>query len=91
MQGSKIRSTYIAFARKEKKRLESEIEKCQKDIAMGEKEVARVQGALATSHFDKFSHFVTDLVDRTEALSAEVLEHKKNSRTSRWYTFLQHQ
>lgn len=54
MQGSKIRSTYIAFARNEKKRLESEIENCQKDIAMSEKEVSRAQGALATSHFDKF-------------------------------------
>jgi len=54
MQGSKIRSTYIAFARKEKKRLESAIENCQKDIAMREEEVARVQGALVTSHFDKF-------------------------------------
>lgn len=54
MQGSKIRSTYIAFARKEKKRLESEIENRQNDIVMSEKEVARAQGALATSHFDKF-------------------------------------
>jgi len=61
--GSKIRSTYIAFARKEKKRLEGEIEDCQKEIAIRVREVARVK----------------DLVDRTEALSAEVLEHRKKS------------
>jgi hypothetical protein len=29
------------------------------------------------------SSFVIDLVERTEALSAEVLEHKKKSRTFR--------
>ncbi|KAI0301937.1 glucosidase II beta subunit-like-domain-containing protein [Multifurca ochricompacta] len=61
--GSKIRSTYIAFAQKEKKRLEAEVKISQKEIATLEKEVARCQ----------------DLVDRTEAISAEVLEHKKTS------------
>ena len=33
-------------------------------------------------HIVDISHLVTDLVDRTEALSAEVLEHMKESRTS---------
>jgi len=61
--GSKIRSTYIAFAQKEKKRLQAEIENSQKEIEMREKEVARLR----------------DVVDRTEALSAEALEHKKKS------------
>lgn len=61
--GSKIRSTYIAFARKEKKRLEAEIESSGKEVALQEKEVARLK----------------DLVDRTEALSAEVLERKMKS------------
>jgi len=63
IQGSKIRSTYIAFAQKEKKRLEVEVENAQMDIVIREKEVARCK----------------DLVDRTEALSVEVLEHKKKS------------
>lgn len=61
--GSKIRSTYIAFARKEKKRLEAEIENSQKEIASHEQEVARFR----------------ELVERTEALSSVVLEHKKKS------------
>lgn len=61
--GSKIRSTYIAFAQKEKKRLEVEIENSQKEIASHEEEVARFR----------------ELVERTEALSSEFLEHKKNS------------
>ncbi|KAI0269413.1 glucosidase II beta subunit-like-domain-containing protein [Gloeopeniophorella convolvens] len=61
--GSKIRSTYIAFAQKEKKRLEAEIEKSEKEIAVREKEVARLK----------------NIVDRTESLSAEVLEQKKKS------------
>ncbi|KAI9466553.1 glucosidase II beta subunit-like-domain-containing protein [Lactarius psammicola] len=61
--GSKIRSTYIAFAQKEKKRLEAEIENCGKEVMSQEKEVARLK----------------DLVDRTEAISAEVLEHKTKS------------
>jgi hypothetical protein len=33
------------------------------------------------------SSFVTELVERTEALSEEVLEHKKKSRTFRNYIF----
>ncbi|KAF8485237.1 glucosidase II beta subunit-like-domain-containing protein [Russula ochroleuca] len=61
--GSKIRSTYIAFAQKEKKRLETEIESSQMEIVRHEKEVARFRV----------------LVERTEALSEEVLEHKKKS------------
>ncbi|KAI0057754.1 hypothetical protein BV25DRAFT_1352121 [Artomyces pyxidatus] len=61
--GSKIRSTYIAFAQKEKKRLEAAIEASEKEIAEQEKEVARLK----------------DIADRTEALSAEELEIKKQS------------
>jgi protein kinase C substrate 80K-H len=61
--GSKIRSTYIAFAQKEKKRLEAEIEDSERQVALQEKEVSRLK----------------DLAERTEALSAEVLEHKMNS------------
>jgi hypothetical protein len=59
---------------------------------MREKEVARFKGVLATSRLthSPFSP-ATDLVDRTEALSAEVLEHKKKSRMSHGYVFLQRQ
>ncbi len=45
-----------------------------------EKEVVRLKGALITSRHVVHSP-VIDLVDRTEAISAEVLEHKTKSRT----------
>ncbi|KAG6836620.1 hypothetical protein H0H93_005963 [Arthromyces matolae] len=61
--GSKIRSTYIQFAHKEKARLESAIESLGKDIEVKEKEVARLR----------------DIADRTESLSQAALEHKQQS------------
>ncbi|OSD01764.1 endoplasmic reticulum protein [Trametes coccinea BRFM310] len=61
--GAKIRSTYIAFAQKEKKRLEQEIAETEQEIATREKEVARLR----------------DLVERTESLSAAALEVRKQS------------
>jgi hypothetical protein len=42
-------------------------------------------------HIFGTSSFVTVLVERTEALSEEVLEHKKKSRAFCNYIFLQHQ
>jgi hypothetical protein len=41
-------------------------------------------------HIFVIPSFVTVFVERTEELSAEVLEHKKKSRTFRSYIFLQH-
>ncbi|TFK85069.1 endoplasmic reticulum protein [Polyporus arcularius HHB13444] len=61
--GSKIRSTYVAFAQKEKKRLEQEITQTEQEITTREKEVARLK----------------DLVERTESLSAAALEERKKS------------
>ncbi|KAI1785346.1 endoplasmic reticulum protein [Ganoderma leucocontextum] len=61
--GSKIRSTYIAFAQKEKKRLEEEVAASAQEISTREKEVARLK----------------DLVERTESLSAAALQEKKSS------------
>ncbi|KAI0829300.1 endoplasmic reticulum protein [Trametes gibbosa] len=61
--GSKIRSTYIAFAQKEKQRLEQELAQTVQEIATREKEVARLK----------------DLVERTESLSAAALEARKQS------------
>jgi len=43
-QGAKIRSTYIAFAHKEKKRLEEQVGDLEKEIQAKEKEVERLQG-----------------------------------------------
>ncbi|KIK65747.1 hypothetical protein GYMLUDRAFT_158799 [Collybiopsis luxurians FD-317 M1] len=61
--GSKIRSTYIAFAHKEKKRLEGVIEASAAEIATQEKEVARLR----------------DIAERAESLSAAALEVKQQS------------
>ena len=61
-------------------RLEAEIEDSRKEVALQEKVVARFKGALISSRYVTHSP-LTDLVERTEALSAEVLEHKMKSRT----------
>ena len=45
VQGSKIRSTYIQFAHKEKKRLEALVEDLAQKIEVSQKEVARLKGA----------------------------------------------
>ncbi|KAL5508480.1 hypothetical protein ACEPAH_6099 [Sanghuangporus vaninii] len=62
-KGSKIRSSYIAFANKEKKRLEDQVTATSRDVAAQEKEVARLKA----------------LMDRSEAMSAAELEKKKQS------------
>ncbi|KAJ3790593.1 glucosidase II beta subunit-like-domain-containing protein [Lentinula aff. detonsa] len=61
--GSKIRSTYIAYAHKEKKRLEGVIETSAAEIAIQEKEVVRLR----------------DIAERSESLSAAALELKQQS------------
>ena len=44
LQGSKIRSSYIAFAKKEKKRLEETIANYDREVAVKQKEVDRLKG-----------------------------------------------
>ncbi|KAH7931410.1 hypothetical protein BV22DRAFT_1077425 [Leucogyrophana mollusca] len=61
--GSKIRSTYIAFAHKEQKRLEARIIELAQEVATREKEVERLR----------------DIAERAESLSAADLERKKES------------
>jgi protein kinase C substrate 80K-H len=46
LQGAKIRSSYIAFAHKEKKRLETVVELSAAEIVVREKEVARLRGLI---------------------------------------------
>ena len=43
-KGAKIRSSYIAYAKKEKKRLEDLVAATSQDVAAQEKEVARLKG-----------------------------------------------
>ncbi|KZP21726.1 hypothetical protein FIBSPDRAFT_910677 [Athelia psychrophila] len=61
--GSKIRSSYIAYAKKEKTNLEAVIAASAQEIAMREKDVAHLQ----------------EIADRAESVSASALERKKNS------------
>ncbi|KAL4082116.1 glucosidase II beta subunit-like-domain-containing protein [Scleroderma yunnanense] len=61
--GSKIRASYIAFAHKEKKRLEALVIDLEQEIAMREKEVERLR----------------DIAVHAESLSASELERKKQS------------
>ncbi|KAK2462316.1 hypothetical protein APHAL10511_005622 [Amanita phalloides] len=61
--GAKIRASYIAFAHKEKSRLEDEIRTLEGEIEEKDREVARLR----------------DIADRVESLSAAALEHKKQS------------
>ncbi|KAF8528686.1 glucosidase II beta subunit-like-domain-containing protein [Gautieria morchelliformis] len=62
-KGAKIRSTYIAFAQKEKKRLEDSIALLEKEVPVQEKEVEQLK----------------NVMDRSESLSATSLEVKKQS------------
>ncbi|KAF8556298.1 hypothetical protein OG21DRAFT_1596536 [Imleria badia] len=61
--GSKIRATYIAFAHKEKKRIEKLIVDLEHEVASRELEAERLR----------------DIANRAESLSAVELEHKKQS------------
>ncbi|KAK7051251.1 hypothetical protein VNI00_004751 [Paramarasmius palmivorus] len=61
--GAKIRSTYISYAHKESKRLQSSLTTLQSEIAVREKEVARLR----------------EIAETSARLSAEALEHKKES------------
>lgn len=62
--GSKPRAGYIIFANQDKVRLGASITATAQEIAVREKEVARLLEA----------------ADRAESLSAAALEHKKKSR-----------
>ncbi|EEB91037.1 hypothetical protein MPER_10676, partial [Moniliophthora perniciosa FA553] len=61
--GAKIRSTYITYAQKESKRLSSLLTTLTDEIAVREKEVARLR----------------EIAEHSARLSAEALEHKKES------------
>jgi len=82
-QGAKIRSTYIAFAHREKKRLEEHVGGLEKEIQVKEKEVERLKGMSFFFHKRIYStHSFSDIAERTESLTAAALEHKKQSRKS---------
>ncbi|KAH8074933.1 glucosidase II beta subunit-like-domain-containing protein [Cristinia sonorae] len=61
--GSKIRSTYIAFAQKEKKKLEGELQNLEREVIQRKAEVARLK----------------DLADRAESLTEASMEQKRKS------------
>ncbi|TFK28627.1 endoplasmic reticulum protein [Coprinopsis marcescibilis] len=61
--GAKIRASYIAFAHKEKSRLEDQVKNLDQQIQSKEKELERLQ----------------DVAERTESLSQAAIEYKKES------------
>jgi hypothetical protein len=81
LQGSKIRSTYIAFAHKEKARLEERTAALEKEIKAKELEVQRLKGTQKESVSRDYSlTCFTDNAERTESMDAAVLKRKKQSR-----------
>jgi protein kinase C substrate 80K-H len=80
IQGAKIRSTYIQFAQKEKKRLETVVENLFQQITASEKEVTRLKGISHSLRMITCPYLGPDVADRTESLSQVALEHKQQSR-----------
>ncbi|KAG7445989.1 uncharacterized protein BT62DRAFT_949940 [Guyanagaster necrorhizus] len=84
--GAKIRSSYVAFAHKEKKRLENLIQTSEQEIAAKEKEVARLQEiaehaeslSAADLEFKKQSPLYTSLITHSNALKSLQREYKKH-------------
>ena len=80
-QGSKIRSTYIAFAQKEKGRLEALSLSLAEEIKVKEKEVERLKSMVHICTIQNFPYqFILGIADRTESVSKAALDHKMKSR-----------
>ena len=56
LQGSKVRSTYITFAQKEKARLEALSLSLAEEVKVKEKEVDRLRGMVHICIFQSFPH-----------------------------------
>ena len=83
LQGSKIRSTYITFAQKEKTRLEALSLSLAEEIKVKEKEVERLRSMVHICTIQKLSfpyQFILGIADRTESVTKAALDHKMKSR-----------
>ncbi|KAH0839562.1 glucosidase II beta subunit-like protein-domain-containing protein [Lanmaoa asiatica] len=78
--GSKIRATYIAFAQKEKKRIEKLIIDLEREVASREHEVERLRGEERRHMKNPNSDSLQDIAKHAESMSAAELERKKQSR-----------
>ncbi|KAF8991254.1 hypothetical protein BDZ89DRAFT_1192522 [Hymenopellis radicata] len=79
--GAKIRSTYVAFAEKEKKRLEGVIQTSSQEITVREKEVADCKVRISTTqefHLTVLETLPTSLIEHRDALKSLQREHKKH-------------
>ena len=90
LQGSKIRSTYIAFAQKEKARLETLSLSLAEEIKVKEKEVERLRSMVHICTIQKtFPYqFILGIADRTESVTKAALDHKMKSRESIHLSFV---
>ena len=80
--GSKLRSSYILFAQKEKTRLEASIERLKQDVAGKRDEEARLRGTyLATYHALHAHYRSTEIWEHTESMDAAMLDLRKQSRS----------
>lgn len=80
LQGSKIRATYIAFAHKEKNRIEKLIVDLEHEVASRELEVERLRGEEHRHMRSPNTDFLQDIAKHAESMSAAELERKKQSR-----------
>jgi len=82
VQGSKIRASYISFAQKEKNRLETLVTSTQREVTAHTTELVRIKGicSLSLVYPIRLTPSDSEIVDRTESVSAAALERRKSSR-----------
>jgi protein kinase C substrate 80K-H len=80
LQGSKIRATYIAFAQKEKNRIEKLVVDLEREVASREPEVERLRGEGHHHMRGLYTDSLQDIAKHAESMSAAELERKKQSR-----------
>lgn len=82
-QGGKIRSTYVAFAQKEKIRLEESISSLKKEVEVKRAEADRTNGTKYPCLVEtgcRLPNVCLDILSRLESLDNATLEIKKQSR-----------
>jgi len=79
-QGSKIRTTYISFAHKERKRLDESIVKLKAELEAKRREEITAKSIFTLHILRLYSDVLPDTLEHAESISQASLEHKKKSR-----------